>query len=155
MEQVPHDSVQPFEPHGAAVHPEQASTQAPASHPLAQATSSLGGVALIAVSTYYVIGNTITLGTMMMFFVFRTFFVERLNHCVSYLMELRRVQTHAERIHEVMKDEPGSDEEALRLSFSGPFVVPPEHGVLLSFATAFAPVQPLRLPTASLARKAK
>ena len=64
----------------------------------AQATSSLGGVALIAVSTYFVISNTITLGTMMMFFVFRTFFVERLNHCVSYLMELRRLQTHAERI---------------------------------------------------------
>jgi ATP-binding cassette subfamily B protein RaxB len=91
----------------------------------AQATSSLGGVALIAVSTYFVIDNTITLGTMMMFFVFRTFLVERLNHCANYLMELRRVQTHAERIDEVMADEDASSEETLH----EPFIVPPEHGV--------------------------
>jgi ATP-binding cassette subfamily B protein RaxB len=43
----------------------------------------------------------------MMFFVFRMFFVERLNSCVNYIMELRRIQTHAERIEEVMTDEAG------------------------------------------------
>jgi ATP-binding cassette subfamily B protein RaxB len=91
----------------------------------AQATSSLGGVALIAASTYFVINNTITLGTMMMFFVFRTFFVERLNHCVNYLMELRRLQTHAERIDEVMTDEEGATNEVTR----EPFAVPADHGV--------------------------
>jgi len=40
-----------------------------------------------------------------MFFVFNTFFVERLDSCVNYLMELRRVQTHAERIDEVIAEE--------------------------------------------------
>lgn len=91
----------------------------------AQAMSSLGGVALIAVSTYFVIDGMITLGTMMMFFVFRTFFVERLNRCVSYLVELRRVQTHAERIDEVLTDEARAGGEV----FCEPFIVAPECGV--------------------------
>ncbi len=44
---------------------------------------------------------------MMMFFLFRAFLVERLNRAVLYAMELRRVRTNAERIEEVMADEPG------------------------------------------------
>jgi ATP-binding cassette subfamily B protein RaxB len=86
----------------------------------AQVTSGLSNVALISVGTYMVIGGSITLGTMMMFFVFRAFFVERLNNCVNYMMDLRRVQTHAERIEEVLSDEDGvsnGDEPA-------PFVLP-------------------------------
>ncbi len=73
----------------------------------AQVTAGLGNVALISIGTYLVLGGSITLGTMMMFFVFKTFFVERLNNCVNYLLELRRVQTHAERIDEVIADETG------------------------------------------------
>jgi len=53
-----------------------------------------------------VLGNRITLGTMMMFFLFRAFLVERLNRAVLYAMELRRVRTNAERIDDVMTDEP-------------------------------------------------
>jgi ATP-binding cassette subfamily B protein RaxB len=75
----------------------------------AQLTAGLGNVALISIGTYLVLGGSITLGTMMMFFVFKTFFVERLNNCVKYLMELRRVRTHAERIDEVIADERGAD----------------------------------------------
>ena len=72
----------------------------------AQLTSGLGNVALIATGTWLVLGNAITLGTMMMFFLFRAFLVERLNRAVNYAMELRRVRTNAERIEEVMLDEP-------------------------------------------------
>ena len=71
------------------------------SNQAAQATSGLGNVALIAIGTSLVLDNAITLGTMMMFFVFRAFFVERLNNCVTYVMDLRRLQTHVERIDEV------------------------------------------------------
>ncbi len=92
----------------------------------AQFSSGLGNVALIAVGSQLVLSNRITLGTMMMFFVFRGFFVERLNHCATYLMDLRRVQTHAERIDEVLTDEPGTPE---RLAERAPFVVPPGEGV--------------------------
>lgn len=75
----------------------------------AQITSGLGNVVLIALGTYLVLGNSITLGTMLMMFLFRTFLVERLNSSVNYVMELRRVRTNAERIEEVMADEPGGD----------------------------------------------
>jgi ATP-binding cassette subfamily B protein RaxB len=79
------------------------------SNQAAQITSGLGNVVLIAMGTYLVLGNAITLGTMMMFFLFRAFLVERLNNSVGYVMELRRVRTNAERIEEVMADEPGSE----------------------------------------------
>ncbi len=91
----------------------------------AQATSGLGNVALVATGTHLVVSGAITLGTMMMFFVLRMFFVERLNHCVNYMMDLRRVQTHAERIDEVLADEPGTDPDAER----PPLAVVPEAGV--------------------------
>ena len=95
------------------------------SHQAAQLTAGLGNVALISMGTYLVLGGSITLGTMMMFFVFKTFFVERLNNCVNYLIELRRVQTHAERIDEVITDERGADgDEAC-----APFTVAPGEGV--------------------------
>jgi ATP-binding cassette subfamily B protein RaxB len=84
----------------------------------AQLTASLGNVALISIGTYLVLGGTITLGTMMMFFVFKTFFVERLNNCVNYLMELRRVQTHAERIDEVIADERGAEGDEAHAPFA-------------------------------------
>ena len=47
-----------------------------------QLTNGLGNVALIALGTYLVLGSRITLGTMMMFFLFRAFLVERLNRAV-------------------------------------------------------------------------
>lgn len=91
----------------------------------AQLTSGLANVVLISTGTYLVLGGSITLGTMLMIFVFQTFFVERLNSCVNYMMELRRVQTHAERIDEIVSDEQGvgKDDEHRR------FVVPADEGV--------------------------
>lgn len=91
----------------------------------AQLTGSLGNVALISIGTYLVLGGSITLGTMMMFFVFKTFFVERLNNCVNYLMELRRMRTHAERIDEVIADK----REAEGDKASSPFALAPGEGV--------------------------
>jgi ATP-binding cassette subfamily B protein RaxB len=91
----------------------------------AQLTSGLGNVVLISIGTYLVLGGSITLGTMMMFFVFKTFFVERLNNCVNYLMELRRVQTHAERIDEVIADEGRADGHKA----PSPFGLAPGQGV--------------------------
>jgi ATP-binding cassette subfamily B protein RaxB len=91
----------------------------------AQVTSGLGNVVLISTGTYLVLGGSITLGTMMMIVVFQTFFVERLNSCVNYMMELRRVQTHAERIDEIVSDEQGADKE----DEHRPFVVPADEGV--------------------------
>jgi ATP-binding cassette subfamily B protein RaxB len=90
-----------------------------------QLTNGLGNVALIALGTWLVLGNQITLGTMMMFFLFRAFLVERLNRAVLYAMELRRVRTNAERIEEVMADEAGVDEAAQER----PFVVADGAGV--------------------------
>src|SRR5262249_37756548 len=95
------------------------------SHQAAQLTAGLGNVALISMGTYLVLGGSITLGTMMMFFVFKTFFVERLNNCVNYLIELRRVQTHAERIDEMITDERGADGDRA----CAPFSVAPGEGV--------------------------
>ncbi len=91
----------------------------------AQITSGLGNVVLIALGTYLVLGNAITLGTMLMMFLFRTFLVERLNSSVNYVMELRRVRTNAERIEEVMADEPGGDDA----DRDRPFVVADGAGV--------------------------
>jgi ATP-binding cassette, subfamily B, bacterial CvaB/MchF/RaxB len=91
----------------------------------AQLTGALSNVALISLGTYLVLGGSTTLGTMMMFFVFKTFFAERLNNCVNYMMELRRVQTHAERIDEVIADEGGADGDKA----SAPFAVAPGEGV--------------------------
>jgi ATP-binding cassette, subfamily B, bacterial CvaB/MchF/RaxB len=90
-----------------------------------QLSNGLGNVALIALGTWLVLGNQITLGTMMMFFLFRAFLVERLNRAVLYAMELRRVRTNAERIEEVMADEPGTDDAAQER----PFVVAERAGV--------------------------
>ena len=95
------------------------------SHQAAQLTAGLGNVALISMGTYLVLGGSITLGTMMMFFVFKTFFVERLNNCVNYLIELRRVQTHAERIDEVIREERADDDDRAYT----PFSVTPGEGV--------------------------
>jgi ATP-binding cassette, subfamily B, bacterial CvaB/MchF/RaxB len=89
-----------------------------------QMTGNLGNVALIATGTYLVIVGSMTLGTMMMFVLFRTFFVERLNNCVNYLMEMRRVQPHVERIDEVISDR--GDERQVDYE---PFAVDPGHGV--------------------------
>lgn len=89
-----------------------------------QLTGNLGNVALIAAGTYLVINGSITLGTLMMFILFRTFFVERLNNCANYLMEIRRVQPHVERIDEVMSD--GSDAKDV---VHQAFTVDPGHGV--------------------------
>ncbi|HSC62803.1 MAG TPA: ATP-binding cassette domain-containing protein, partial [Caldimonas sp.] len=77
-----------------------------------QLTNGLGNVALIALGTWLVLGNRITLGTMMMFFLFRAFLVERLNRAVLYAMELRRVRTNAERIDDVMADDARADDAA-------------------------------------------
>ena len=91
----------------------------------AQLTGGLGNVALIALGTYLVLDNAISLGTMLMFFLFRAFLVERLNRSVRYVMELRRVGSNAERIEEIMADEPGqADAEAKRA-----FAVPDGAGV--------------------------
>ncbi|MEO5844483.1 MAG: peptidase domain-containing ABC transporter [Caldimonas sp.] len=90
-----------------------------------QLSNGLGNVALIALGTWLVLGNQITLGTMMMFFLFRAFLVERLNRAVLYAMELRRVRANAERIEEVMADEPGADGAAPER----PFVVAEGAGV--------------------------
>jgi ATP-binding cassette subfamily B protein RaxB len=90
-----------------------------------QLTGNLGNVMLIATGTYLVISGSITLGTMMMFVLFRTFFVERLNNCVNYLMEMRRVQPHVERIDEIMSDGRDATAEAVH----EPFGVEPGHGV--------------------------
>jgi len=79
---------------------------------VSQLSNGLGNVALIALGTWLVLGNSITLGTMMMFFLFRAFLVERLNRAVLYAMELRRVRTNAERIEEVMADDGGSEPSA-------------------------------------------
>jgi ATP-binding cassette subfamily B protein RaxB len=91
----------------------------------AQLTAGLGNVVLISLGTWLVLGGSITLGTMMMFFVFKTFFVERLNHCVNYLMELRRVQTHAERLDEVIAEHDGAG----RAMEPAAFVLPPDEGL--------------------------
>ena len=85
---------------------------------ISQLTNGLGNVALIALGTWLVLGNAITLGTMMMFFLFRAFLVERLNRAVLYAMELRRVRTNAERIEEVMADEPGAGDAAQERPFA-------------------------------------
>ncbi len=91
----------------------------------AQLTASLSNVALISIGTHQILGGSITLGTMMMFFVFKGFFVERLNNCVNCLMELRRVQTHAERIDEVIADDRGAAGERS----ASPFALAPAEGV--------------------------
>ncbi len=91
----------------------------------AQLTGGLGNVALIATGTWLVLGNVITLGTMMMFFLFRALLVERLNRGVNYAMELRRVRSNAERIDDVMLDEP-APADAVSTS---PFAVADSAGV--------------------------
>lgn len=94
---------------------------------VAAATNYLGGVALIGCGTYLVLQGTISLGTMMMFILFRTFFVDRLNNCTNYMMELRRMQGHAERIEEVVNHrQPAQEETVVR-----PFGVAPGTGVTI------------------------
>ena len=90
-----------------------------------QLSNGLGNVALISLGTWLVLDNRITLGTMMMFFLFRAFLVERLNRAVLYAMELRRVRTNAERIEDVMAEEPGATDAAQQR----PFVVAAGAGV--------------------------
>jgi len=92
---------------------------------VSQLTNGLANVALIALGTWLVLGGRITLGTMMMFFLFRAFLVDRLNRAVLYAMELRRVRTNAERIEDVMTDE-GAPADAAQ---EQPFVVAEGAGV--------------------------
>lgn len=87
-------------------------------------TGNLGNVALVAIGSYLVIADSLTLGTMMLFVLFRAFFVERLNSLVNYAMELRRVQPHVERIDEVMSGDARTSD-----SLHEPFSVPSGHGV--------------------------
>jgi ATP-binding cassette subfamily B protein RaxB len=91
----------------------------------ARLATGLGNVALIAVGTYLVLAKSITLGTMLMVFMLSVFLVERIDNCVRYVMELRRVQTHAERIDDVMSDEEGARSAEPML----PFGVGPGEGV--------------------------
>jgi ATP-binding cassette subfamily B protein RaxB len=78
---------------------------------VAQVTGHLGSVLLIATGTYLVLQGAITLGTMLMVVLLRAFFVDRLNNCVNYLMELRRLQSHTERIDEVVGEAPNATAE--------------------------------------------
>ena len=71
----------------------------------AQLSNGLGTVVLVSAGTFLVLQGSITLGTMMMFFVLKAFFVERLSNCVNFLMQLRVAQTHAERIEDVLTGE--------------------------------------------------
>jgi ATP-binding cassette, subfamily B, bacterial CvaB/MchF/RaxB len=92
----------------------------------AQLTTGLCNVALISIGAYLVLTKSITLGTMLMVFVFSTFLMERIDNCMNYAMELRRVQTHAERIHEIISDSESTEPSTLR-----PFIVGPDQGVSL------------------------
>jgi len=83
-----------------------------------QLSNGLANVALISLGTWLVLGNRITLGTMMMFFLFRAFLVERLNRAVLYAMELRRVRTNAERIEDVMAEDPGATDAGRQRPFA-------------------------------------
>lgn len=75
-------------------------------------TGALSNVALIAAATWMVLEGSLSLGTMMMFLIFQAIFIHRLQSCVNYVMELRRVQTNAERIQEVLASgNAGSDSE--------------------------------------------
>ena len=91
----------------------------------ARLATGLGNVALIAIGTHLVLVKSITLGTMLMVFMLSIFLAERIDNCIRYVMDLRHVQTHAERIDDVMSDEDGSDgSEAMP-----PFSVDSGHGV--------------------------
>jgi ATP-binding cassette subfamily B protein RaxB len=90
----------------------------------AQLTTGLCNVALISIGTYLVLTKSITLGTMLMVFVFSTFLMERIDNCVNYAMELRRVQTHAERIDEIISGSEDTEPSTLR-----PFLLGPDQGV--------------------------
>ena len=96
------------------------------SHEASRLTAALGNVVLIAVGTLLVLDNRISLGTMMMFFLFQAFLVERIDRSVKYAMELRRVRTNAERLEDVMADEHGAaaGEERVR-----PFAIAEESAV--------------------------
>jgi len=91
----------------------------------AQVAGALSNVVLISMGTYLVIQERITLGTMMMFAIFQAIFVMRFNSCVSYVMELRRLQTHAERIEEVLSEEDSADTNTTLV----PFKLQPEQSV--------------------------
>jgi ATP-binding cassette, subfamily B, bacterial CvaB/MchF/RaxB len=62
-----------------------------------------------------------------MFFAFRVYFVERLYNCVDFLMQLRLVQTHAERVAEVLggKEDTASEPPPLQQ----PLEIDPDVGV--------------------------
>jgi ATP-binding cassette subfamily B protein RaxB len=61
---------------------------------------------------------------MMMFVLFRTIFIDRLNNCVNYLMELRRVRPHVERIEEVI-----SDGDRVQDDDKPPFILGSDQGI--------------------------
>lgn len=97
---------------------------------VAQFTGHLGGVLLIGCGTYLVLQGAITLGTMLMVVLMRTFFVDRINNCVNYLMELRRLQSHAERIDEVV-GAPRLTDTTAEAEPPRPFAVPPQAGMTI------------------------
>jgi len=68
-----------------------------------QLTGTMSNVALISTGAYLVISNSITLGTMMMFVLFRTFFVETSSTIVrTTSWSCAAFSPMAERIDEVM-----------------------------------------------------
>jgi ATP-binding cassette subfamily B protein RaxB len=89
---------------------------------LSRFSGVMGTVVLVSVATAMVIDSRLSLGTMMMFVMFQAIAATRLANCANYVMELRRVQTHVERIDEVLERDAGKDTHA-------PFVA--EDGVRL------------------------
>jgi ATP-binding cassette subfamily B protein RaxB len=87
---------------------------------VALVTGMMSSVVLIAMGTALVIGGSLTLGTMMMLAVFQTILVARLADCAAYLVELRRVQTHAERVDEVLYEPPAVSAPPARQHFVVP-----------------------------------
>lgn len=83
-----------------------------------QTIGTLSNVVLIGLGTYLVIEGALTLGTLMMLVIFQNILVTRLNNCTTYLMELRRVQTHVERIDEVLHDASPREAEGPKRPFA-------------------------------------
>ena len=68
----------------------------------ARTAGYVGGAVLVGTGTVLVLDGSTSLGTVLMVLMLRAYFVERLTNCVDYLMELSRLQGHAERISEVL-----------------------------------------------------
>ncbi len=72
------------------------------SREVAQVTGYATSVVVVALGTYLAIIGTASLGTVLMIFFAQALLVNRLNNCVNYFMELRRLQGHMERVLEVL-----------------------------------------------------